>query len=365
MSDAAASRAPLSVLWVLHGALERDRGRLTSRLASARYRALIPARHLAAHGIHSEFLCLGESAPPARCPRADVVVLSKSFDAEAIAVAESARAQGSALIADFCDDHFDHPRLGACHRRLAALADRVTAATAAMAETVAARTGRAATLVDDPYEGPAGAPAFAPAPERVKLLWFGGLTNLDSVLMMMAALVPFAAERALDLHLVTAPAPELVAACAEWHRKLAPRIALRLTPWSLDATWAALAAADLVAIPTDRHLAGGPGRTVKSPNRMVEALRAGRFPLAHPIPAYQELGAYGWVDDDLIMGLGWALAHPEAVRARIAAGQAAIAARFAPEVVARSWAAALRGAAAARRGSDRTAAEPALSGATP
>lgn len=269
MSDAAASRAPLSVLWVLHGALERDRGRLTSRLASARYRALIPARHLAAHGIHSEFLCLGE-----------------------------------------------------------------------------------------------GAPAFAPG-ARVKLLWFGGLTNLDSVLMMMAALVPFAAERALDLHLVTAPAPELVAACAEWHRKLAPRIALRLTPWSLDATWAALAAADLVAIPTDRHLAGGPGRTVKSPNRMVEALRAGRFPLAHPIPAYQELGAYGWVDDDLIMGLGWALAHPEAVRARIAAGQAAIAARFAPEVVARSWAAALRGAAAARAGSERTAAEPALSGATP
>jgi hypothetical protein len=132
---------------------------------------------------------------------------------------------------------------------------------------------------------------------------------------------------------------------------------LRLTPWSPEANWAALAEADLVLLPTEAHAAGGPNKTVKSPNRMVEALRSGRFALAQPIAAYRELGAYAWVDADLILGLRWALAHPEAVRARIAAGQAAVAARFAPKAVARRWAEVVRYVAAAR--------QPALTGAEP
>ena len=113
---------------------------------------------------------------------------------------------------------------------------------------------------------------------------------------------------------------------------------MRVTAWSPEATEAALARCDLVVIPHETRAAWSKG---KSHNRLVTAIRAGRFAIASPIPTYLELAAHAWIGADLAAGLGWALAHPEDAAERLRAGQRVVEERFSPEAVGRKWAAML------------------------
>jgi len=72
---------------------------------------------------------------------------------------------------------------------------------------------------------------------------------------------------------------------------------------------------------------------VKSHNRMVEALRGGRFPIVSSIPSYQELAHVAWVGEDLAAGVEWAINHPDEVVNRISAGQALVEERFSPRLI--------------------------------
>jgi hypothetical protein len=54
------------------------------------------------------------------------------------------------------------------------------------------------------------------------------------------------------------------------------------------------------------------------------------------------MGQYAWLGPDLVAGIRWAVANPAGVLARVRAGQRYVAARFAPEVVARAWETMLR-----------------------
>jgi SAM-dependent methyltransferase len=114
-----------------------------------------------------------------------------------------------------------------------------------------------------------------------------------------------------------------------------PPATIRFVAWSPEAVESGLEACDLVLLPQDHRSAWG---RAKSHNRLVETIRAGRFALASPIPCYAELAEYAWVGEDLGEGLAWALDHPDQAERRVAAGQAYIATRFAPELVGRKWA---------------------------
>jgi glycosyltransferase involved in cell wall biosynthesis len=101
---------------------------------------------------------------------------------------------------------------------------------------------------------------------------------------------------------------------------------------------AELAAADIVLLPQETDTEWG---RAKSHNRAVETLRAGRFAVASPIPAYLELAEFFWVGEDIAAGVNWALDHPGEAEARITDGQKYVAQRFAPDAIARRWIAAL------------------------
>jgi hypothetical protein len=77
---------------------------------------------------------------------------------------------------------------------------------------------------------------------------------------------------------------------------------------------------------------------VKSHNRLVSAIRGGRLALASPIPSYQELAAYAWVDEDLAAGVRWAIHNPAQAARRVAEGQRYVEEQFAPSVIGRRWA---------------------------
>ena len=103
--------------------------------------------------------------------------------------------------------------------------------------------------------------------------------------------------------------------------------------WSPEATWSAIAASDLVMVPSfDDHR-----KRVKGPNRVIESLRLGRFVVAYPLPSYVPLGQYTWLGKDLAAGIRWAVDNPANVLARVRAGQKYVAARFTAELVTRAW----------------------------
>jgi hypothetical protein len=115
----------------------------------------------------------------------------------------------------------------------------------------------------------------------------------------------------------------------------APHFTLRHTPWSLSSVTSALKRADLVLLPQDHQSDWG---RVKSHNRLVETIRAGRFAIASAIPSYLELSSYAWVGNDLASGVEWALRHRDEALLRIARGQDYVADRFAPARIASHWA---------------------------
>jgi hypothetical protein len=166
----------------------------TSDLASARYRAIIPAQQLARLGHQVQLASL----PPGGWPRevmeapCDVLVISKSIQPENEALARAMKARGVKVVVDLCDDHFSHPDFGAHFRALVEVADQVVASTDAMAEAVRHNTGRESIVVPDPVEGPRGSPKFSPKMPWLNVLWFGHPFNPDGVLDQLAELAALA-----------------------------------------------------------------------------------------------------------------------------------------------------------------------------
>jgi hypothetical protein len=207
-----------------------------------------------------------------------------------------------------------------------------------MAEIIRERTGRVAIVIDDPFEGPSGEPRFSPCRERLRLAWFGHPVNFDTIVAMMPGLAGLSQEQPLTLHVVSAAgAGNIEGFLADVERLHGPGLCTRFTPWSPDATWQALSECDLVVVPSLPDVK----KLVKSPNRVVEPLRAGRFVIAYPLPSYKELRDFVWLGDDMASGITWAVANKAAVLERIKAGQEYINGRFAPRAVALRWSAVL------------------------
>ena len=308
----------MNVVWVSFAPLEKTPGGWSSKLASARYRMIIPASVLEG----SKVIHLGPGANRRtlmeRFHGADAVVLGKFFSNEAGPVLDlvaNLKSAGVALLADYSDDHFSNPALADAHRALADAADRVVASTPDLAEVIAQHSATPVSVVTDPVEGKKGEP-HAPSGDRLRLLWFGHQSNLDTLQDALPQLQEF------SVTLVTAPGFG------------AEQMGARFRPWSVEAVFDELRQCDAVFIPSNPR---DPRKAVKSPNRFTESLWAGRFVLAHPLPAYRELADYGWVAEDLGEGARWLAAHGEEARQRVARGQQIVAKHYSPQAVGAAW----------------------------
>jgi hypothetical protein len=343
--------APLRVVWASFAPLTKTATGLTSEVASVRYRMTVPAAALAAAGLECKVVHLNASAKRStlldRFEGSHAVVLGKllSFDAVArftLELVAELRARGVKVLADFSDDHFMHPKTGPVYRALANAVDRVTVSTPGLGEVLAANSASPVSVITDPVEGQRGEPRAQPlsAGRPMSLLWFGHPSNLDTLKHALRQLEP--AKLPYSLTLVTTPRAggEAIVreVSAQWQ---GTGRTCRLVPWSVAAVFQALRECDAVVIPSDPY---DYRKQVKSPNRFTESVWAGRFVLAHPLPAYEALADYGWVGEDLGEGLRWYAQSPEAARKRIEQGQAAIAERFTPQAVAAEWQAAIAAA---------------------
>lgn len=325
------------VTWITFAAPTRaPTGGVTSEYASLRYRVLIPVAAMGQAGFSHRVVA---SVPGAPDPvfevtaDADLLVFSKSAAVENERIAAAARERGAKVLFDVCDDHFLHPRLGPHYQAMARLADQVVCSTPEMAQAAGRYAAKAPAVIPDPYEGPRGAPRFEPG-AVLRLLWFGHPSNLDSLQDALRDLVGWAAAHPLELTILTTPNAAFERACERMNAHLARTFRTTPKPWSLDAQWRALRDCDAVVIPSRTSAQ----KQVKSANRLVEALWAGRPVAAQPLPAYEPFAAFTPVRPTLSEGLSWLLDHRAEVLEGVAAAQAEIAVRHAPDAIARQWA---------------------------
>lgn len=320
-------------------------GQPTATLASTRYRVMLPGFQLARRGYDIRVFPrpeAGWNAASADDVPQGPVVFSKSFSADNVELAARLKQRGHPILLDLCDNHFGHPQFGPHLHALCGLADSIVAATEKMADALREATGRESLVIGDPVEGPRGEPTFAPGFPSLKLLWFGHPSNLDSLRAAGGQLAAAAARFPLHLTILTQVDSGTERLGAEIASLSPGRIACVTRPWTTDATWRELAACDLVIIPSladDR-------RSVKSPNRLLEAIWAGRLAITNPVPSYQAFAEHCWIGEDLAAGIGWAVEHQADALQRIRSGQDAIAFRYSAWNLAHDWDRAIRGSSA-------------------
>jgi glycosyltransferase involved in cell wall biosynthesis len=328
----------MRIAWIADpNLLEFTADDMGSRLASYRYRMLIPRGVLQQLGHGVKVIALG--AGPFGLGQAvedmqgaDVAIFGKTSHWELNErLLAAARISNVATVADFCDDYFGHNhRMGEHFRVMALQSDAISVSTPFLAKRVTEVTSRDATVIADPYEGPKGAPKWAPG-RQLQVLWFGHYLNFPGLQKSLDAIL--SAGMPMRVVVMTMNKPDVVEWCAA-NSSPAQGCAVEFREWSLAATWQALRDCDVTVLPIDRTQ---PMNLSKGPNRVVESLWAGRFAVANPVPAYEEFGAWAWVGNEISAGLRWAVENPADVVERIKRAQKDILHRFSPQAIARSW----------------------------
>jgi hypothetical protein len=250
-------------------------------LASSRLRAKIPQRELAKMGIEKG---------------SDVLVYGKHWITDA--VLENFKK----IVFDVCDDHFDSEH-GPYYRRHIAMADAVTCNSEVMQQRIKEVTGRDAIIVGEPYESEERAPSIGPS-----LLWFGHRSNLHDLKRI--------------LHTLKEPLKILS------NHPDFPK-------WTPESYREAIESPCIVIIPTGKSLA-------KSENRMVEAIRNGKYVCAEHLPAYKAFSQF-YPLGDIPSNIEWALSNPEQAVERIQAAQSYIRDKYSPRSIAEQWLGVLNG----------------------
>ena len=325
----------MRITWLTLADVRAERGGATSNVASARYRVLLPAQALYRAGHHASVTTIANSNDPMLRAglSADVVVFSGRLHPDSVTLANEARRCGAGVVVDICDHHFSQPGGDDLYRHMIEAADGVVTNTPTMAQRIEHFTGRHAAVIGDPFEGPGGEADFSPGPESVRLLWFGHEQNFDTFISAIPYFNAASTVRALDVTAMTGPIDGINETLVEFNAKTQFPVHLRYEPWSVAATWQALQNTDIVVIPS----AASEAHQTKSANRVIETLHAGRFVVAHRVPAYNEFRNYTYLGEDLSAGITWAVRHPQEAWTRIAQGQRAVNEDYAPAIIGRKW----------------------------
>jgi len=190
---------------------------------------------------------------------------------------------------DICDNHF-HDSLAQYYYIHARNADLVTCNSEAMKDIIYRETAREAIVIPDPYES-----VEKPAGIGDGALWFGHESNLID----------------LDPYLY-----------------LTPKI-LTGENWSREKQDLMLSECAFVLIPTGKSMA-------KSANRLIDAVRNGRFVIAGDLPAHEEFNKFMWIGD-IRAGVEWFNSHQNEAIERIAECQKYIENKYSPESISRLW----------------------------
>ncbi len=352
---------PIDIVWVVHAT---DEIRVTdpaefigSAIASQRLRVALPSVALNQAGFNQQAATLQSDSDLRQIlelhPR--LVIFSKVLGAPELIMqlerhVQLARALHSAQIpalVDICDN----PYLGfAAHyvQQLIALSTHVTVNSPAMADMITSHPGINLSIINDPVEGIRHTPHFKPPrhsylkkllrfakPQQFKILWFGGpLRSFESLRFSLPILHTLAKRLPVDLHLVSAPFPEIQTEIDRINGFGSTNLNARFTRWSRLALAEALEKTDLVFLPGE---AGNPEKMGVSTNRLTESIWAGRVVVANGMPSYWHLKEGAFIGDDLASSIKQVLRNPAHALQRIKVGQKIVAEHYTPDSVGKAW----------------------------
>lgn len=257
-------------------------------MASYRYRSLIPCQELNKQGIDAK-VNEGE---------ADTLIFSKPLAVD-VPIARESKSQGVKVIVDFCDDHFSHQDLGNLYREMAFLADVITCPTKEMQSRIFNCVSKESVVIPDPYE----CEEYKPHADGDKKLWFGHQRNLVEIL-------PY-----LDKYPMTV--------CTGETDKLTDYV-----KWSVESQEICLRKANWVVIPSAGNY--------KSPNRLINSLRMGCFPIVGLNDSHKEFRKFCWVGN-ITTGLNWAKAFQSDLNELVKEGQEYVGKHYSPEKIGSCW----------------------------
>jgi hypothetical protein len=327
----------MKITWFATGIDSSSTGRFESSRASTRFQCLIPARILEEQGHEINIIQSDKISDPETLADknfGEVNIFIKSFIQLDELFAERARQLNRKVIYSFCDFDFLRPEMMRHRKKMSELSHRCVAVSETLSKAVSQTLNIVKPIViTDPYEGPHGPPKFAPSNNKLKLVWFGHTGNLQELFDQLTDLANFGRNIPVSLDIVAQSIDGMEKAFDQANAKFQGDLVLHLTPWSLENTWQSLAQSDAVIIPSINNKK----KVAKSPNRIVESLRNGRFVVAHPITSYFDYSEYIRIDPDIIKGLNWMMENRPKIGALIHNGQAYIRQHNSPPVVADNW----------------------------
>ncbi len=339
----------MDALWLIPPSVAQDfapganpeRALLASHLASTRLRTGVAARAWKAAN-HRNFYAVPddpESMAQIDFAAVRLCIVGKLFldvSPEAwLAASVHAREAGAKIIIDICDFPFERKPPAMVHFYQSALrmADALTVNSQRMAELIEPYASRAPQVIEDAILAPSRRPEFSPG-KVLELLWFGHINNVQYLERMFDALIAHSATQRCRLNLVCEPGRGLEQAVQQISANYAPQLTARFTPWSLEATQAALRQSDIVLIPGDPH---DPFKSGVSSNRLAETIQAGRLAVASPLASYLPFQDSAWLGEDLVAGIRWAMANRGEALLRIRHGQQRVAERLDLAVIGGLW----------------------------
>jgi hypothetical protein len=287
--------------------------------ASHRIRALRPVEGLRALGVDADII---NNKSIDRLSKDDIVIFTKDTDPAQML---ELKRQGYRVGFDICDNKFKEDKGN--YDVYCREADFITCNTEFQQKEVRRYAGRESHIYIDPIERPIEAHTRTSC-EPVELLWYGGSASLKYV--GFGEIIPYLNASGINyrLTILVNDAREKVAHLCELGNVI-------YHEWTYELHEAKVRASDIVFIPMTIGKAHLSRRTItKSPNRVLDGLAQGRWVVAAPVPSYQQVSKYCWLDDYL-EGIRFYLENPGVVQEKIYKGQQWIREHATPEVAAR------------------------------
>jgi len=244
------------------------------------------------------------------------------------ALREHCRASGIRIVFDICDDPWDYPELRPVIDA-AGDADFCTTSSEGLARKLRSRLGVRAEIVKEPPDCAYAEPRVGPFGDRVRFLWFGSDTNADSLDGLVETLRPLTAKHKIALKLIGGERrryePVLASASADF--------SVSFERWELGLIDREMNRADIVLIPKR----AGRWSELKSENRLVSALAAGRIAVAGPIESYLGLSDWCVLTTDFLSAVKDILNRPAHYLERVRAGQDHVRRYHDRAVIQRRW----------------------------
>lgn len=350
------------VIWIADGIEVLPDGGHTSALASNRYRVLRPLEALRGRGhrvawqsfnkwLHAEVGSLNQSGIHIigkLLPLSGQALDQRVYDA-VIGRVKELQADGVCVMADFCDDHFDRSMDGSYWRALALQVDVCLAGSDVMAERLGQLGARAVEVVGDPVDSPhlpariyrrqAAVPAIVSkllpgASRRLRLAWYGHPSNWKAMEAWCDQIGRATGLPRILIWVITAEVASIQKYIDDFNARHGAACRIEFVPWSQQEQWQLVGSADVVLIPSEVH---DQRKSVKTANRLIDALNAGCHVIASPLPAYRPFEEFVSLTDDVVASLRAYLAQPDSVLKSIEGGQVMVKVLAGGKAIAQRW----------------------------